>query len=198
MAVMVGLYRVGFIVTLFLAGCVTPGLVQPGTAITSTMGYRFKIPEGEWIRATRLDDQAYVFGKKPTDVGSTVLLEVRDGIAVTSHARKLSAKEILEVIQKDMIAESNSGRMNSIKNKFNQVKYKGADCLEFEQLSEDHGVKSKKGQTMLMTFNGRLCLHPKIANTYVRVLMSQRIPAGGHLQDLTAAETQLFDSLEFE
>jgi hypothetical protein len=183
-------------VLFFTNACVTnSGMkrVDPYKEYVTDTGFRFKLAmSGEWFdRSPKAG--VFMFGKKLfIQDGSTVLAEVRAG-----HASGQNANEILESIRQGMMADTGGPRSQNAKSDFKRTKFKGAECSRFEQTAEDHGAKTKQAAYMMLSMRGIVCLHPRDPHRWIRMIVSQRVPAGKTFTNMAADEKSFYDSLEF-
>ena len=139
----------------------------------------------------------YLFAREPSDPEVTVLAEVRHGPIVFGQDPPRNTKEMLDMFERDLVAGTVSARLKNIKNKFKSIDFKGAACLSFSQVGEDHAaVSGGKTQVMVLTFDGVACIHPQKPERYIRMVLSQRAPAK-KIEDLSGDLKKFTDSLEF-
>ncbi len=186
---------VGIFVGLLISSCaIFKKRIDPEIAYTTDSGFRFKFAmPGEWYPGPGAQGQ-YVVGQNAADSGSSKLALVKHGPVFTNNGAAASNSEILASFKKNIEAESKGGRVNKVSNEFTQKKFKGADCLFFQQTGEDAGAAAP----MTIRNDGLVCLNPKRKYNYIWMAISERNPVTQPpSQTLTKDKQSLFESLEF-
>lgn len=186
------------LLTIALVGCATgPKKVDPQNIVQTGQGFSFKIPmTGEWYTGPATD-KVYVFGKKTDSKDMSILAEVRQDQVDSQLKNPKNNKQILDFYRLALIADASGGRIKNTRSDFKQKKFKGTDCLYFNQVGEDLEARGTTYPHMQISFKGILCLHPKDQKKFIRLAVSQRVNMNARFSDLTKDEEAFYNSLEF-
>lgn len=164
--------------------------VNPAVNYETTTGFRFRAAmSGQWHRFGS-DDGVYTFGQRPEEDGSTLVVEVRPGRFVLEKDGPKTPDAILRKFQQDMSEDASRNGFKNLRDDFSRERFRGAECLRFDQMSED---SQKRTQTM----KGMICMHPSNDGRFIRLAFSQRVPNPEKLKNLASDEESLISSLEF-
>lgn len=189
--------------SIFLVSCATNQMkpVPPKTPYETGVGFTTQIPpNGPWYEIKTPEGGGFVLGREPSsqdkEDGSTVIAEVRFGKLDVKELKLKKYPEVLKFFENTMKQPELADRFEKTSSHFKNIKFKGAECMNYEQISEgDKLVKSRKGEPMKMSVRGLVCLHPKDLGTYIRMTISQRIPNSRPFEDLKVTETQFYNTL---
>lgn len=185
---------------LVVVSCATPKpeRVDSDRQFTVFDSFRFRVPmEGKWD-PVQPRTGFFVFKKRLDNVPDvSILAEVRGGPMVFGQFPPRNNKEILGELQKELAAATLSARLKNVKSQFNEVVFKGAQCVNFHQVGEDHSEKNTQRDFRVLTFEGITCLHPNKPERYVRMSLSQRVPNTQKASDMSKDLKAFIDTLEF-
>lgn len=167
------IYLVG-VCFLFSACSMFQKKVDPTQVNTTQSGFRFKFPmAGDWHEGPAARGE-YTVGQKGADGVSSKMAIVRHSPIVTPAGQPMTHKEMLDGFKKQIEIDSEGGRVSKVKSHFAQKKYRGADCLMFDQVGVDNSPKGP----MNMSNDGMICLHPTRPYTFIWMGISERWPLG--------------------
>ena len=175
--------------SLMVSGCaMVKKKIDPNESHTTDGGFRFKFSmPGEW-NPGQSKPGLYMAGQKSQADATTKVAIVRHGPLWTTGGKPMNNQEKLDGFKKDIEKEAQSGRVAKVKSEFSQKKYKGADCLYFEQTGEDHASQGSKS----MNNDGMICLHPKRKHQFIWLAISERRPLGKPVSGTFAEDKKRF------
>lgn len=189
-----------WVLFILAVSCSTPKVerVDPDRQFTVYDSFRFRLAmDGKWD-PVQPRTGFFVFKKRLDNAPDvSIIAEVRGGPMVFGQFPPRNNKEILGELKKELAAATLSARLKNVKSQYNEVIFKGAECVTFHQVGEAHNEKNTQRDFMKLTFEGITCLHPNKPERYVRMSVSQRVPNTQKASDLSKDLKSFIDTLEF-
>jgi hypothetical protein len=186
-----------FFIIITLSACMATAPSRPLIApnsVYSQIGAKGKSPNETGWSLVQVNNIGVAFGKQyvplnETAIANTVIFKVEGS---------KSDKDFLNYIASQREKQDDKKRFNILSTRNEQLTFKGAACLKYSGLSEDHknkGLDSTDFQ--YLTTAGYVCRHPASKVTAFQMEISYRSREQVFPQELISISQEFFNNIQF-